>query len=577
MDSKHEIIDIEIGTYDNLQSSETMNAPASIPNNESSPYRKGGGHVEPNDMIAPEDNALVDQSDFNPSEDIVQGQVDEQPQWNEEWNKGSHQVKTYEEGQNNNGFATREELYQMNKRDHLLFMIPQDDYPPDIINIGGLYPLPDMLLRNNKRNCNTCFKWARTLGIPIPFCISLVPTVAMGILLNYSLNRVKISTAAVIIIQVVYWYFAGMFFWHTVCALFRNAGAVTKERVEKCSIPGYPGAFPIHVPERMQHHVPQYILDNLRTAPKFCRVCNNWKPPRTHHCSTCEQCTMRMDHHCPYLFNCVGVGNHGHFLLFWLFASLGSGFCFIMSLVCWGYKGWIGFMTLLDTNTVIAAELGLSFFICMLTLCSGIMWGCSGFKNKTQFDISHNEDPTARHVAYASLGQHNVFILLPWNFYSTKIPQITLHGLLGKYAYASMFLPIPIILDWEEHYCLSASVNGMKGLLARINKYERLTGKSVEEMVRNSDKEKPGKRIENYRGPNDPIYYYEDMMEAYKKDKNCVVAGVCIPESSEDPETDMNYVLPLESSEEPETEINQRGSPKINQRRAKKSTSKKDH
>lgn len=31
---------------------------------------------------------------------------------------------------------------------------------------------------------------------------------------------------------------------------------------------------------------------------RFCRKCQTFKPPRTHHCSACNRCIMKMDHHC---------------------------------------------------------------------------------------------------------------------------------------------------------------------------------------------------------------------------------------------------------------------------------------
>ena len=56
---------------------------------------------------------------------------------------------------------------------------------------------------------------------------------------------------------------------------------------------------------------------------KFCKICNEFKPPRAHHCSMCERCVFRMDHHCPWVGNCVGLMNHKKFLLFLIYAFLG--------------------------------------------------------------------------------------------------------------------------------------------------------------------------------------------------------------------------------------------------------------
>eukprot|EP00741_Cyanophora_paradoxa_P001067 tig00000455_g1028.t1 len=48
---------------------------------------------------------------------------------------------------------------------------------------------------------------------------------------------------------------------------------------------------------------------------RYCFKCDAPKPERTHHCSICNRCRMRFDHHCPWISNCVGYGNHKFFVL----------------------------------------------------------------------------------------------------------------------------------------------------------------------------------------------------------------------------------------------------------------------
>lgn len=57
---------------------------------------------------------------------------------------------------------------------------------------------------------------------------------------------------------------------------------------------------------------------------ELCRRCSAVRPfsCRAHHCSSCDKCIRKMDHHCTWINNCVGGGNQRHFLLFLVYVSL---------------------------------------------------------------------------------------------------------------------------------------------------------------------------------------------------------------------------------------------------------------
>ncbi|CEM05287.1 unnamed protein product [Vitrella brassicaformis CCMP3155] len=59
---------------------------------------------------------------------------------------------------------------------------------------------------------------------------------------------------------------------------------------------------------------------------RHCKWCGKFKPDRCHHCRVCRTCVLKMDHHCPWIYNCVGFGNHKYFFLLLLYSTLACHF-----------------------------------------------------------------------------------------------------------------------------------------------------------------------------------------------------------------------------------------------------------
>jgi len=74
-------------------------------------------------------------------------------------------------------------------------------------------------------------------------------------------------------------------------------------------------------------YLPPGVQEVKKTGDRrHCKWCGKYKPDRCHHCRVCKSCILKMDHHCPWIYNCVGFSNYKFFFLLLLYCVLDTHF-----------------------------------------------------------------------------------------------------------------------------------------------------------------------------------------------------------------------------------------------------------
>ncbi|XP_065159001.1 uncharacterized protein Patsas [Atheta coriaria] len=113
---------------------------------------------------------------------------------------------------------------------------------------------------------------------------------------------------------------------------------------------------------------------------RLCHTCRCLRPLRAKHCRICNRCVSYYDHHCPFIYNCIGLRNRTWFFLFVMSVAINCSITIYFATYCIAIQGF-GFLYLLGlVEAFVFSGLG------WILTCTSVLHACMNLTTNEMFN-----------------------------------------------------------------------------------------------------------------------------------------------------------------------------------------------